>query len=168
MAGRDDVGRGGSDGAGDTGPPFVIEGVLAVAFGGGAVPYRISMAFRSDLDRVQFHAAAMRTCQLACMAADMVRGRDVPPAMERVVSTSCLSRLRTMSMLMDIRLSSDEGLRSRMCTPPVVPRLVNGVMVSPTRFDMAVCMGIGAEGYCASVVLSLMGSRWVCVLADFG
>ncbi|WP_314688148.1 hypothetical protein [uncultured Bifidobacterium sp.] len=168
MAARDGVGRGGSDRLGDVDPPFVIEGLLAVAFGGGAVPYRISMTFRSDLDRVQFHAAAMRTCQLACMAADMVRGRDVPPAMERVVSTSCLSRLRTMSMLMDIRLNSDAELRSRMCKPPVVPRLVNGMLVSPTRFDMSVCLGIGSQGYCSSVVLSLMGSRWVCVLADFG
>ena len=154
MTGRHDDGQGASEEREPgEGPPFVVDGVLAVAFGTGAVPYRISVGFRSDLDREQFHAAAMRTCQLACMAADMIRGRDVPATMARVVSASC---------------RGDEELRRRMCKPPVVPRLVHGMLVSPTRFEMAVCLGIGSEGYCSSVVLSLMGSRWVCVLADFG
>ena len=149
-------------------PPQVFDGSILLAIDRLTVPYHITTCFPSELTEADFHAAAMRSCQLACMSADVVRGRTVPPSVARVASRSCISRLRTMGMLLDIHMDECGEVRHEMRRYPVVPILVNGMLVSPTRFEMCVRLGIGRTTYWSSLVFRLTGSRWLCVLADFG
>ncbi|WP_300766829.1 hypothetical protein [uncultured Bifidobacterium sp.] len=153
-------------------PPQIIDGRVRLAIDGLFVPYHITTCFRSELGADAFHAAAVRSCQLACMAADIVRGRSVPSSVFRVASHSCVSRLQTMAMLLEIHRDEhggeDHEEQADMRRYPVVPFMVNGMLVSPERFEMCVRLGIGRVTYWSSLVFRLTGSRWLCVLADFG
>ena len=132
------------------------------------VPYHFSAAYRGRLARPQCDAMALLSCSLACMSADVVRGRVTSAQLKRRLTSPCLHRLETMSQLISLHLDAHEELRSELCTLPVVPRWVNGMVLTQNKCEITIHVTIGHFCYFPAIILIQTRGRWVCSHADFG
>lgn len=145
-------------------PPF--EGFLFIELSKKPVPYRIARCFAGQIDARQCHALALSSCHISCMATDMVRGRLPRAKLQRSVTSPCLRKLDTMAMLR--RGDNLPGQGHPMGTLPVIPQSLHGMLVSPTRIEVAVHLTIGLEHHWVNLILQETGSRWMCVMVDVG
>lgn len=146
----------------------VYEGVIHVGFGGGPVPYRIVSATDDVMEARECHALAVSTCRIACLTADVVRGKLSSNALKRAVTAPCIKRIETLAYLVDSRMRRDIELRARMRYLPVVPHDVSGMLVSETRLETAVKLSVGGTVFWASIALKRIGCRWMFVVIDMG
>lgn len=144
------------------------EGSVAMELGASPVPYHIDATAEGLLAEDEYHALAVSSCRLACLAADVARGRVVPAALRRAVAAPCLRKLERLAFLLKARTVTDEAADRAFRRMPVVPGGVRGMVVSERAFESCVVLSIGAERYWVNLRLEVVGSRWVCVLADIG
>lgn len=144
------------------------DGYLHVELATAPVPYHIVRCFAGEISQADGKALAMSSCRIACMVVDVVRGRRVANILQRAMTESCMSRLVTMSHLIENHVRTHEEIRATFCHLPAVPHLLDGMLVSADTLEMAVSLSVGTMSFWVSLVLKRMGSRWVCTFADIG
>lgn len=144
------------------------DGVIEMELAPKPVPYHIAYCFDSPFNDRQGHALALLSCRIACMSIDAVHGRRPLESLRSLLSEQCLRRLSYMAALLKDPLPASEEYRRAVHLLPSVPRTVNGVLVSPSRFESAIGLSVGTMHYWACVVLLRHGCRWLCTLADIG
>ena len=144
------------------------DGTIHLQSSSEPVPYHFSVGFRGELDRSQCDAMALMSCSLACMSADVVRGRVITMQLRRRLTGPCLHRLETMSQLVSLHLDEHEELRAELCTLPVIPQWVHGMILTPNKCDVTIHVTIGRFRYYPTIILIYTRGRWVCSHADFG
>lgn len=150
-----------------TRPPSV-DGYLDVELSNAPVRYHIAYCFGAEPDPAECGALARSACVVACMAADIMRGRMPPPALSRTMTGECLDRLVTMARIVEGHELTRGETRRGPYHLPAMPRWLEGMLVNPATLDMTIGLTIGRERYLANVVLKRSGGRWVCTLADIG
>ncbi|WP_427876855.1 hypothetical protein [Gardnerella sp. 2492-Sm] len=146
------------------------EGVLPIGFVNSSVPYHIGVCFNSTDDEKLFLSLALRTCRIACVVADISRGRPVPKAMRDLLTPECSAKLKNMWSVLDnfFKEIEDSESRSRLRRFPAIPNMINGMMVSPNRFEGVVCVMVGVMRYWESLSLEYRHGAWICTYADLG
>lgn len=144
------------------------DGAIYMQASSEPVPYHFSVGFRGELTRTQCDSMALLSCSLACMSADMVRGRVTSAQLRRRLTYPCLRRLETMSQLVALHLDEHEELRSELCTMPVIPRWVNGMVLTPYKCEITIHVTIGRFCYFPTIIMIHTRGHWVCSHADFG
>jgi hypothetical protein len=148
--------------------PAVKDGFIRLELSGDPVSYHLTWCFGDTMEDIDCNDLATRSCRMACLIADMIRGRPVSASLQRSVIDSCLKRLETVSYLLDNHMRTHEDLKAQLRYLPAVPLSMHGVFVSETKLDMAVHLRIGQSNYWVNLILRLAGSRWLCVYADMG
>lgn len=146
------------------------DGYIMVELAQRPVPYHIARCFRETGDDhiPQCQALALSTCRMACMMADFIRGRLPVSMLQRAFAASCLKKLQTMAYLIDNHLASHPEMKAGFCVLPVIPHWIDGMLISPTVFEVTVHMTIGPKHYWANLKLRMVGCRWMCTVADIG
>jgi hypothetical protein len=150
------------------GAPASKDGFIRLELSTTPVAYHMSWVAGEAFADADCNALAMRSCRIACLTADIIRGRPVAPKLQGSVSEGCLKRLEVVSHLLDNHMQTHQELRAQLCYRPVTPLLLNGVFVAQDKLDMTVCLGIGAVRYWVNLILRTAGSRWLCIYADMG
>lgn len=107
----------------------------------------------------------MKTCQLACMGMDVIRGKLGPSSISPALTSNMLKRLEFTAAILQRDTRNDDPLHRRI---PVMPRHMFATVVDPVCFDACVGMTIGRDNHRASVVIRQEGSRWICTMLDVG
>lgn len=144
------------------------DGFIHVELSKQPVPYHIVKCCANEISPEESQTLAMSSCWLACMCADVIRGRLSSTMLQRKLTANCLKKLDTLSHLMKNHLQTHRELRERLCYLPAVPHKVLGMFVSPTTLETTAHLTIGKNHYWANLVLKRMGSRWMCTVADLG
>ncbi|SCB76272.1 hypothetical protein GA0061078_0347 [Bifidobacterium bohemicum] len=143
-------------------------GTIGMELANRPVPYHISRCFPGTLESSQCQELVMSACRVAYMCVDVVRGRMPPQNLQRAVSPSCMKRLETMAYLLKNHMRTHRELKEQLCYLPVMPTLINGVLVSPETTEFVVGATIGQVQYWVSLVFRCESNRWVCTTADLG
>lgn len=146
----------------------VYEGSIYVELGADAVPYRIVATEDGVMGERECHALAVSACRIACLTADVIRGKLAPSALKRAVTAPCLKRIETLAFLVDSQLRKNLELRARMRCLPVVPHDVSGTLVNETSVEMVIKISVGGTVYWSTVTFRRIGCRWMCVVVDMG
>lgn len=144
------------------------DGFIQVELSHKPVSYHVTCCFPEDMGDRECHALVMSTCRIACMVADVIRGRVASSILQRTMSVNCMKRLVTMSYLLEIHMKSDHELRENLCFLPTIPHWMNGMFVSQNTLEALVHLSIGRLKYWVTLVFKRSGSRWVCIAADLG
>lgn len=145
-----------------------LDGFVFLESSSDPVPYHITSCGFDDIIAVQGHTFALMCMRIACMSADIMRGRMHPDKLKRSLTAPCLRRLETMAALLIDHMRSNPELRARLSYLPVVPHSMSGMLVSAVTFEMSTHLTIGAQHYWSNIVLRQMGCRWVCTYSDIG
>lgn len=148
----------------------VYVGKLPIACSRHNLEYRIGTCGLKDQEEEKLIKIAMATCKIACVASDISRGRPVPPALERLLSKSCVDKLTNSWKLLDdyFKYKNDTKTLSMICSMPAIPCLVNGILTSTHHFEGIVHISTGPVKYWATLALDFEQNRWVCTYADIG
>ena len=144
------------------------DGYINIELSKEPVPYHIVRCYGSEITAEESHTLAVSSCWLACMCADVIRGRQTPSKLRRHLSANCLDRLETLAHLLNNHMQSHRELRERLCYLPVVPHKIMGTYVSPVTLELTAHLTIGRGHYWANLVLKRAGGRWLCTIADVG
>ena len=144
------------------------DGTIRLGLSKQPVPYHFSLGYRGNIGLSDCRTLAIMACAMACMSADVIRGRVVAKQLQRKVSEPCMRRLKTMSSFVGIHMSTDEALRRQLCVMPIIPQWLHGMVISPERCEITIRLTIGTLRYLSNIVLRRVGSRWMCTFADFG
>ncbi|MCI1864494.1 MAG: hypothetical protein LKI88_00935 [Bifidobacterium sp.] len=157
--------------------PFAMQRKRALPCHDGTIPvelslmpvrYHFSRCFLGEIGDEECREIAMSACRIACMALDVSRGKISSMILRRLMTSVCIKRLETLSLLMLNHMRTDSALRRKMCVLPVIPRMINGMIISPDTLEISVHVMIGDLHHWTSLVLRRMGSRWMCTTADVG
>ncbi|MCH4208583.1 hypothetical protein [Bifidobacterium sp.] len=148
--------------------PAAKDGFIRLELSNAPVAYHLIWAAGEALKDSDCNALAMRSCRIACLTADVIRGRPVAHKLRNALSEGCLKRLEVVSHLLDNHLRMHQELRAQMHRFPVIPLLLEGMFVARDKLEMTVCLCIGPATYWANLVLRTAGNRWLCVYADIG
>ncbi|EIK86993.1 hypothetical protein HXT54_03410 [Gardnerella sp. KA00603] len=148
----------------------VYEGELSIALSRKKLEYHIGTCYFDDQDEKDLVKIALRTCQIACIASDISRGRPTSTAMKQLLTPKCVTKLNNMWKLMDdyFQYKNDMKTRSALCAMPAVPSFVNGMLTNPHHFEGVVHISAGPVEYWASIVLEHKYNKWICTYADLG
>ncbi|RBP98017.1 hypothetical protein CRD60_02235 [Bifidobacterium aemilianum] len=146
----------------------VCDGFLNMELSDQPIHYHFTSCISGLLRDPDCSNFAMNACRIACMAADVLRGRRPARLLGKIMSPSCLGKLRTVAMLVENHLNSHADVRENLCTRPVVPTTIDGMFTSDHCLELCILLSIGSADYCMSMRLDFVGSRWICVLADMG
>lgn len=102
------------------------------------------------------------------MSADIMRGQLHAGKLRRAVTGPCLKKLETMAYLLDNHMQSNPELKAKLRYLPVVPRMMSGMFINPTTFEISTHLTIGVQNYWSNIVLRQMGCRWLCTMTDIG
>ncbi|OXM99300.1 hypothetical protein [Bifidobacterium vansinderenii] len=130
----------------------------------GGVRMRVSRLVPKDIGVQESMDLAVKACRLACLGADVIRGRLPGRMLERFVSDDSLDRIMYFSQL--IQGDKHEGPLHRHM--PSVPTYLFGTVVNHDCFDACVGLSVGYDDYRVSLVLRRKGGRWLCTVLDFG
>lgn len=144
------------------------DGFIYMEFISDPVPYHIARCFRGLVDSRTCHMLALSSCRISIMATDVARGRISSTKLHRTVSSQCIRRLDTLRAIYDRHHMEHPERGHPMGILPVVPQSLNGMLVSPTRLEMAAHLTIGFDHHSVNLVLQKNGARWVCIMVDVG
>lgn len=148
--------------------PNSHDGYIFAEFSAKPVPYHVSSVCGGDVPDAQCHQLAMSSCRIACITADVIRGRRPVDQLRRAASATCMRKLKMMAYLIDTHMMSHPDLKTRFCFMPVVPLWLNCVFTSPDDLESAAQLSIGGENYLVNLKLNRHGSVWRCIFADMG
>lgn len=149
-------------------PIPTIDGFIVVESSTTPVPFHITSCGFDTVDMVQGHSMAVSAVKLACMAADIMRGRVYSRHLRRAMTTPCLRRLENMSVLMNNHSRISPELKAKLRYLPAIPHHVSGMFINPTTLETSSHLTIGPQHYWSNIVLRQRGCRWVCTFADIG
>lgn len=143
------------------------DGVIGVA---GAAPFRyhVSSCYDCDFTHAQVRDMVFDAARVAALGIDYLRNGKRHPKLIELTDLDCLRRLGRMKWLMRDALPDRLDLHSKGYVAPVMPVLVNGVILSPERFETAITMGVGTRHYRGNLLFERQGRRWICTVADVG
>ncbi len=144
------------------------DGYIDVELSNAPVHYHIARCFDGELSTADCQSLAMLSCRIACMAADVIRGRRAASVLQRAMTEPCMRRLRMMAQLIKEHIHTHDDLRAQLCYLPAIPQLLDGMLVNSSTLEMTVHLTIGRVNYWVCLVLKRIGSRWVCTVADIG
>lgn len=121
-----------------------------------------------SINAAQGHSLAVSSARIACMSADIMRGQLHAGKLRRAVTGPCLKKLETMAYLLDNHMQSNPELKAKLRYLPVVPRMMSGMFINPTTFEISTHLTIGVQNYWSNIVLRQMGCRWLCTMTDIG
>lgn len=131
-------------------------------------PFHIVRIGSKPWDAGQAHYLALLGARVTCDAIDIFRGRQKPAHVERMLSDDCMRKLKTASGLLVSHMREDARLYARIGLLPINVLMVNGWLISPTKFECTVLVSIGDLCMSCNTAFVLKGSAWKCILADFG
>lgn len=144
------------------------DGTIRLELSNKPVHYHISGCIVGDMADSDCQNLALSSCRIACMAADIIRGRHISHRLHRAVSGQCIRKLETLSYLLDNHLHARRELKTQLLRLPAVPQWMEGMWISETKIEIVVLLSIGTLQYLVNLVLSQTGSRWLCTMADMG
>ncbi|ADP38886.1 hypothetical protein [Gardnerella vaginalis] len=154
----------------DRKPLPVYEGSFLVGSSHFMATYHVSSCFNNSADEELYLDLALRACKVACIASDISRGRPISSQMRKALSEECIFKLENMWYLISQCFSDkhDEYTSWQLRCKPTMPRMINGMLISPTRFEAVVLFSIGSLNYCASLAFKSQNGSWICTLVDLG
>ncbi|KAB7791019.1 hypothetical protein [Bifidobacterium leontopitheci] len=151
------------------GSPPSLDGFLRMESSDTPVPYHVSSCCGPDsIDAVQVHALVMSAARIACMSADIMRGQLPAGMLKRAATASCLKKLETMAHLLEHHMRTHPEIRVRLKYFPVIPHMLSGMFVSPTKLEISAHLTIGKDHYWSNLILKQVGCRWLCTMSDIG
>lgn len=145
-----------------------LDGYVIVESSDVPVPYHITSCGAGSINAAQGHSLAVSSARIACMSADIMRGQLHAGKLRRAVTGPCLKKLETMAYLLDNHMQSNPELKAKLRYLPVVPRMMSGMFINPTTFEISTHLTIGVQNYWSNIVLRQMGCRWLCTMTDIG
>lgn len=148
----------------------VHDGVLRTGINNYYVPYHIALCYRSDDSEEMFYSLALRTCKIACIVADVSRGRPIPPMLAKCLTGTCYVRLQHMWQVLDYHFTytHNDVLRRTLVSNPALPQLIHSLLTTPNHCESVVHLTVGTEDFWASIVLERRNNEWICTYADIG
>lgn len=145
------------------------DGIIRTANGLPDVRYHLQACSDDLPTRRQAEEAVLGGCRFVVLALDVIRRRRDLSRLEGLATQECLERLAAMAELCVDNPNTTLGLMaaSRIYAP-VSPRLVNGMVLTSTKVDMAIHVCTGALERWVSLVFTRVHSKWICTLADIG
>lgn len=132
------------------------------------IPFHIVRIGSAPWDVEQAYYLALLGARVTCDAIDIFRGRQKPAHVERMLSDDCIRKLKTASGLLVGHMREDARLYARIGLLPINVLVVNGWLISSTKFECTVLVSIGDLHMSCNTAFVLKGSAWKCILADFG
>ena len=127
-----------------------LDGYVIIESSDVPVPYHITSCGAGSINAAQGHSLAVSSARIACMTGP------------------CLKKLETMAYLLDNHMQSNPELKAKLRYLPVVPRMMSGMFINPTTFEISTHLTIGVQNYWSNIVLRQMGCRWLCTMTDIG
>lgn len=158
-------------------PDGCIDARISVGVSDILVPIRIARVVPSDLPADECLRVTAAAGAVACIAADVARGRLPGSTLYRFMDVTSISKLVTMGKIItdehDHRRA--EGLPDTIPghalgirTAPAITRRIRTMVTSPTAMDIVVCVSIGSQLCWAAMGWKLRGTRWMCTSCDIG
>ncbi|MFU0463994.1 hypothetical protein ACMZ7W_00165 [Gardnerella vaginalis] len=148
----------------------VFEGLIPVGSSRSMASYHVSSCFNSKHGEKMYLYLAMQICKVACIIGDISHGRPISPEMKNALTKDCLYKLENMWYLIN-ECYKDKHNKSKISdlrSSPTIPKMINGILVSPSCLEAVVLLYIGPNEYWASLKLQFKMGRWICTLADIG
>lgn len=111
---------------------------------------------------------AIRSCQIAFRATDVARGRLDPKVLKRFMVGPIIEQIRNLLFL--LKTEERKGVDAQIYEKNL-PIRINGLhatVLHPECFDACISLTIGKEPHTVNVVLSFIGSRWMCTYIQLG
>ncbi|TCD54809.1 hypothetical protein EJ419_01545 [Alloscardovia theropitheci] len=133
------------------------------------IKFHIAQCVNGDIDKQTCIKLAYSSCNMACLAIDVVRGRLGFNMLNSLAHPKVISRLNSLSVLLcEENGSSQIVWADRACKHlPIIIRTFNGFAVSPVRFNANVGLMLAGKPCWAYVVFRFNGRKWVCTSCDF-
>lgn len=151
--------------------PFpVYEGLIPVGSSRSMASYHVSSCFNNTHGKKMYLYLAMQICKVACIVGDISHGRPISPEMKRALTKECIYKLGNMWYLINecYKDKHNEAEVSKLRSNPTIPKMINGILVSPSQLEAVVLLHIGDTEYWTSLTLRFIMGKWVCTLADIG
>ena len=145
-----------------------LDGYVIIESSDVPVPYHITSCGAGSINAAQGHSLAVSSARIACMSADIMRGQLHAGKLRRAVTGPCLKKLETMAYLLNNHMQLNPELKAKLRYLPVVPRMMSGMFINPTTFEISTHLTIGVQNYWSNIVLRQMGCRWLCTMTDIG
>lgn len=133
------------------------------------IKFHIAQCVEGDIDRDTCIKLAYSSCNMACLAIDIVRGRLGINMISALAHPKVMSRIGTLKQLMRDEVSVPQiAWADSACKHlPLILRTLNGFAVSPVRFNASIGLMLAGKPCWAYVVFRFNGRKWVCTSCDF-
>lgn len=128
-------------------------------------PVRMSVSLCDPRDRNMKECLwlANHCCEVAFKATEVARGRLGPRSLVREMTSRTIEQILNINVVLEqCQLQSGKPSSLFAKNLPIQIRGLQGTVLRPNSFDACVAMRIGRENHCANVILTLLGSRWIC------
>ncbi|BAR06787.1 protein [Scardovia inopinata] len=133
--------------------------------------FHIVRCVPSDLSRREAVRLSMISCQIACTGIDIMRGRLSPKMLSRITAPGVVERLLVTEEFM--KKFADPHHFDPIDSPqthnlPVIPRIVQTMIVNDHTCEVTVILALGASLCWANIVIAKTDERWICTMCDIG
>ncbi|MFC0266099.1 hypothetical protein [Alloscardovia macacae] len=133
------------------------------------IRFHIAQCVSGDIDRDTCVKLAYNSCNVACLAIDIVRGRLGVNMLNALVHPTVIGYLENLIELLDLQPSTfvipwADGTRKHHL---LILRTLNGFVISPTHFTANIGLTVGGQPCWAYVVFRSNGRKWMCMHCDF-
>ncbi len=151
--------------------PFRVDLYQKVGMSDEYVRLHVMRCVPTDLPSEECKRLALNACNVACLSTDVLRGRLDARLLKNIMATTIIAQLVNTSRLLldgikDPQRQALDFVRNKHL--PVVPRSFNATLISCNKFDAFIGMTVGTDICWANIVLSRIGSRWMCTFCDIG
>ncbi|WP_018143641.1 hypothetical protein [Alloscardovia criceti] len=133
------------------------------------IKFHISQCVSGDIERSMCVKLSYNSCNVACLAIDIVRGRLGTSLLKTLATPQVISKLENLAHLIQNE-SAHRGVpwADSLCKNyPVILRVMNGFVVSPTHFHASVGLMLAGKACWANVNFRFNGRKWQCTSCDF-
>lgn len=109
------------------------------------VKYHVTHTFTREFNASECHSMALASCRIACRSAEVVRGRINAEQLRRAMTRPCIEKLQMMQHLVTTQMHADPLLKARLSYLPVIPAVVNVMLIAQDTMEVAVVMTIGRD-----------------------
>lgn len=133
------------------------------------IKFHISQCVDGDIDKKTCVKLAYNSCNIACLAIDIVRGRLGSNMLRNLAQPKVISQIENLAQLLrdeppTMKVPWADASRKHL---PVMLRTMNGFAVSPVYFEANVGLSLGGQPCWANVVMRCNGHKWACSHCDF-
>ena len=133
------------------------------------IKFHISQCVDGDIDKRTCVKLAYNSCNIACLAIDIARGRLGSNMLRNLAQPRVINQIENLARLLKEEPSAQQvpwadASRKHM---PVILRTMNGFAVSPVYFESNIGLTLGGQPCWANVVMRACGHKWSCTHCDF-